>query len=54
LAKVAASWREMRRCGEEAKDLAESAVHATGGGEIAAGGIEFGKIECGADDAASG
>src|SRR4029077_1251691 len=30
---------------EEAKHLAERAVHAGGGGEIAACGIEFGKIE---------
>ena len=37
---------------KEAKHLAESAVHAGGGGEIAAGGIEFGKIEGGADDGA--
>ena len=37
---------------EEAKDLTERAVHARGGGEIAAGGIEFGKIEGGADDGA--
>ncbi len=39
---------------EQAEHLGESAVHAGGGGEIAAGGIEFGKIETGADDAASG
>ena len=39
---------------EQAKHLGESTVHAGGGGEIAAGGIEFGKIECGADDSASG
>ena len=37
---------------EEAKDLAESAAHASGGGEIAAGGKEFGKIEGAADDGA--
>src|SRR5580700_10511012 len=39
---------------EQAEDLTEGAVHAGGRGEIAAGGIEFGKIETGADDAASG
>jgi hypothetical protein len=39
---------------EQAEHLGESAVHAGGGSEIAAGGIEFGKIETGADDAASG
>ncbi len=39
---------------EQAKHLTESAVHATGGGEVAAGGIEFGKVECAADDVASG
>src|SRR6266704_2105378 len=39
---------------EQAKNLSESAVYAGGGGEIAAGGKEFGKIECGADDVASG
>src|SRR6266566_668515 len=39
---------------EQAKNLSESAVHAGGGSEVAAGGIEFGKIECGADDVASG
>ena len=38
---------------EQAKDLAERAVHAGGGGEIAAGGIEFGKIESGADNGAA-
>jgi len=37
---------------EEAKHLAERAVHARGGGEIAAGGIEFGKIEGAPDDGA--
>ena len=37
---------------EEAKDLAEGPVHANGGGEITAGGIEFGKIEGAADDGA--
>jgi len=35
---------------EQAKDLSESAVHAGGGGEVAAGGIEFGKVACPADD----
>jgi hypothetical protein len=35
---------------EQAKNLGERAVHAGGGGEVAAGGIEFGKVECGADD----
>src|SRR5437879_7003742 len=39
---------------EQAKNLGEGAVHAGGGGEVAAGGIEFGKIECGADDVTSG
>ena len=39
---------------EQAKNLSEGAVHAGGGGEVAAGGIEFGKIECGADDVTSG
>jgi hypothetical protein len=39
---------------EQAKNLCESAVHTGGGGEIAAGGIEFGKVERGADDVASG
>ena len=37
---------------EEAKHLAERAAHTGGGGEIAAGGIEFGKIEGAADDGA--
>ena len=40
--------------GEEAKDLSEGAVHAGGGGEVAAGGIEFGKIEGAAHNAAAG
>src|SRR5438128_12320692 len=35
---------------EQAKDLSESAVHAAGGGEIAAGGVEFGKGERRSDD----
>ena len=39
---------------EQAKNLSESAVHAGGGGEIAAGGMEFGKVECGADGVSSG
>ena len=39
---------------EQAEHLGESAVHAGGGSEIAAGGIEFGKIETGADDVAPG
>src|SRR6266566_3007876 len=39
---------------EQAKHLGEGAVYAGGGGEVAAGGIEFGKIECGADDVTSG
>ncbi len=39
---------------EQAKNLSESAVYAGGGGEIAAGGIEFGKIECATDDVTSG
>ena len=38
---------------EEAKHLAERAVHARGGGEIAAGGIEFWKIEGVPDDGAA-
>ena len=38
---------------EKAENLAERAVHAGGGGEVAAGGIEFGKIESGTDDAAA-
>ncbi len=39
---------------EEAKNLSESAVHAGGGGEVAAGGIEFGKVERRSDDVTSG
>jgi hypothetical protein len=39
---------------EQAKNLSESAVHAGGGGEIAAGGMEFGKVECGPDDMTPG
>src|SRR5207245_11107159 len=39
---------------EQAKNLGEGAVHAGGGGEVAAGGIEFGKIECATDDVTSG
>jgi len=39
---------------EQAKHLGESAVHAGGGGEVAAGGVEFGKVEGGADDLTSG
>jgi len=39
---------------EQAKNLGEGAVHAGGGSEVAAGRIEFGKIECGADDVTSG
>ena len=39
---------------EQAKNLCESSVHTGGGGEIAAGGMEFGKVERGADDVASG
>ena len=39
---------------EQAKNLGEGAVHASGGGEVAAGGKEFGKIECGANDVTSG
>jgi hypothetical protein len=30
---------------EQAKHLTEGAVHAGGGGEVAAGGIKFGKVE---------
>jgi hypothetical protein len=37
---------------EQAKNLGESAVHAGGGGEIVAGGIEFGKVECRSDNVA--
>lgn len=40
--------------GEEAEDLSESAVHAGGGREIGAGGIEFGKVESRSDHVASG
>jgi hypothetical protein len=39
---------------EQAKNLSESAVHAGGGGEVAAGGIEFGKVERRSDDVTSG
>jgi hypothetical protein len=39
---------------EEAKNLRESAVHAGGGAEVAAGRIEFGKIERLSDDVTSG
>src|SRR6266581_1158154 len=39
---------------EQTKHLGEGAVHAGGGGEITAGGMEFGKVECGADDVTSG
>jgi len=39
---------------EQAENLSESAVHAGGGGEIAAGGMEFGKVECPSDNVASG
>ena len=39
---------------EQAKNLSEGAVHAGSGGEIVAGGIEFGKVERGADYVASG
>ena len=39
---------------EQAKNLSEGAVHAGGGGEIAAGGMEFGKVECRSDNVASG
>jgi hypothetical protein len=35
---------------EQAKNLGERAVHAGGGGEIAAGGMEFGQVECRSDD----
>jgi len=37
---------------EQAKHLSEGAAHAGGCGEIAAGGIEFGKVERAADDGA--
>jgi hypothetical protein len=40
--------------GEQAKHLTESTVHAGGGGEVAAGGIEFREIEGAADDVTSG
>ena len=39
---------------EQAKNLGKSAVHAAGGGEIAAGGIQFGEVECRSDDVTSG
>ena len=39
---------------EQAKNLSESAVHACEGGEVAAGGMEFGKIECRSDDVTCG
>ena len=39
---------------EQAEDLGEGAVHAAGGGEVAAGGIKFGKVECATDDVTSG
>lgn len=39
---------------EQAKNLAEGAVHAGRGSEVAAGGMELGKVECGADDVTSG
>ena len=39
---------------EQAKNLTESAVHAGGGGEVVAGGMEFGKVERGADDMPAG
>ncbi len=39
---------------EQAKNLTERAVYAGGGREVAAGGIEFGKIECATDDVTSG
>ncbi len=38
---------------KQAKHLREGAVHACGGGEIAAGGIEFGKVELAGDEGAS-
>jgi hypothetical protein len=39
---------------EQTENLSESAVHAGGGGEIATGGIEFGKVECRSHNVASG
>src|SRR6266581_4495426 len=39
---------------EQAKHLGEGAVHAGGGGEIAASGMEFGKVERRSDDVTSG
>jgi hypothetical protein len=39
---------------EKAKNLRESAVHAGGGRKVAAGGMEFGKVECRSDDVTSG
>ena len=39
---------------EQAKHLGEGAVHAAGGGEVAAGGMEFGKVERRSDDVTSG
>ncbi len=38
---------------KQAEDLGEGAVHAGGSGEVAAGGIKFGEVECGADDVAA-
>jgi len=40
--------------GEQAKDLSESAVNSRRGSEVAAGGMELGKVEYGADDVTSG
>ena len=39
---------------EQAKNLSEGAVHAGSGGEIATGGMQFGKVECRSDDVTSG
>ena len=39
---------------EQAKNQGEGAVHAGGGGEVAGGGKQFGKIERGAEDLTSG
>ena len=39
---------------EQAKNLCENAVHAGGGGEVAAGGIEFGEVERSTDDVPCG
>ena len=39
---------------EQAKNLTERAVHTGGGGEVAASGIEFGKVERRSDDVTSG